>query len=335
MGPTSRTDRRGQLLAVGALGLVVLAALAPSTPTIPPDIDAAAYRDTIEAMRSGLAYPRAVDQVFRHHGLGPVDSVLAIRSPAGFWLLAAVSDGTAWAGFLTLVAGTALVIGVALERPAYAMGVIAFFVTVGSVAWTAPELWAAVLVVAALGLALQDHLVAAALVATVATGLRELAVLALVGLLLHGLRCRTRWWPPVAGIVAATAWYLWHWDRTLPYLAADGAGHQAQLLGTSRGPESVLAMTGTWLPLGLVTGPLLLVAAVAWARRRRRLTLLAPVLALVTAGALVHRPEWSMFVVPLILAIGSDELHHRMVELRASTGSRLTDGLETGRPSTT
>lgn len=328
MAPSGQTDQRAQLVALGVLGLVVVAVLGRSAPTIPSDIDAAAYLDTIEAVRSGLAYHPAVDGVFRGHGLGPVDSVLAIRSPIGFWLLAALGDTMAWIGFLVLVTAAALSIGAGLERPAYAMGVVAFFVTVGSVAWTAPELWAAVLVVAAIGLALQDHLVAAAMVATVATGLRELAVLALVGLLLHGLRSRTKWWPPVVGIATATGWYLWHWNRTLPYLVPDGAGHQAQLLGTSRGPQSVLAMTGTWLPLGLVTGPLLLVAALAWAHRRRRLALIAPVLALVVTGALVHRPEWAMFVVPVTLAVGTDELHRRVVDLRASTVAPVVENPE-------
>lgn len=309
----TRSDTRAQLLAVGAVGLIVLVALGRSAPAIPGNIDPAVYQDIVNELRSGQEFHQTVDSVFRRYGMGPVDSVLAIRSPIGFWWLALVGNDTiVWIIFLLVVTAAALVLGSGLDRPVYAIGVIWYFAVVGMAAWTAPELWAAVLVVMAVGLALRDRWVEATIAAAVATSLRELAVLVLIGLFLSRLRYRSGWSVPIVGAALCAGLYLWHWSRTAPFLVADGSGRQAELLGTGQGPGGVLEMMSTWLPGGIIIGPILFLAAVSWAHRHDAVPLVVPAVGLVLAGLIVDRPEWAIFVVPLTLPLGADEIEHRI-----------------------
>lgn len=321
--PEVRSDSRAQLFIVAAVGLIVIIAVGRSAPTIPENIDPVVYLDVIHELRTGQEFHQTIDSVFRSYEMGPVDSVLAVRSPVGFWWLAGLgSDAIAWLTFLVAATIAALTIGSSLHRPAYAIGVIWYFAMVGTAAWTAPELWASVLVVIAVGLALRDRWIEATIVATVATSIRELALLVLVGLVLSRIRNRSGWSIPVLGIGVCAGLYLWHWNRTLPFLAADGAGKQARLFGTGDIPGSVLDMMSTWLPAGIVLGPVLFVATIAWAHRHGSLLVVAPVLALVMTGLIVHRPEWAIFVVPLTVSLGADELDHqfRLRRLQFSGG---------------
>ncbi len=308
-----------QQVLVGAVGATMMIALGRSVPTIPDNIDPVVYQRIIQAMRRGEGFYPAIDDVFRAHGMGPVDSVLAVRSPLGFEFLAVLgSDAVAWLAFLGAVTLAALLVARTLDSPVVAVVVVVFFVLVGRVAWSAPELWASVLVVAAVGLALDDRWIPAVAVATLATTIRELAVLVLVGIVLSQMRSWRSMVAPIAGLGVAGLFYLSHWDRVTPYLVPTGQGRQATLLGTGSFPTGVVAMMSAWLPAGTVLGPILFVAALVWAQRRGRLALIVPVLGLVATGVVVDRPEWATFVVPLILALGLDELgsHLGRLELR-------------------
>ncbi len=315
-----RPETRPQLLVVGLTGLIVIAVFGRSAPIIPANIDPVVYLDVVDELRSGQPFHRAIDSVFRGYGMGPVDSVLAVRSPVAFWWLASAGgNNIAWLAFLLAATAAAVILGSALERPIYAAAGIGYFAMVGMAAWTAPALWASVLVVMAVGLALRDRWIEAALMATVATSIRELAVLVLLAVLLNRLHNRSGWWAPTAGIGACGAFYLWHWNQTMPFLVDDGAGRQAQLFGTGRVPGSVIDMMSTWLPAGVVVGPILFVATVAWARRNDGLLVVAPVIGLVATGLVVHRPEWAIFVVPLTLPLGGDEIDRRIRRRRRAS----------------
>ncbi len=298
---------------MAGVGAVMLAAFGRSAPTIPDNIDPVVYHRLITAMRDGGGFYRSIDEQFRAHGMGPVDSVLAIRSPLGFWLLTlAGSDLAAWILLVVAATGAAVLMARVLHRPLYAALIVVFFVMVGQVAWTAPELWASILVVAAVALALDERWLSAVVLATVATSLRELAVLVLVGLVLSRLRHGRAIAAPIAGLALATVFYLVHWDQVRPFLVRAGDGRQANLLGTGSLPGGALAMMSTWIPAGVIVGPLLFLAALAWAHRREKLLLLVPVLGLVSTGVLVDRPEWATFVVPFTLTLGLDEVDLRI-----------------------
>ena len=304
---------KAQQRLVAAVGIVMMLALGRSVPAIPGTIDPAVYHRILVSMRDGRRFYDAIDETFRAFGMGPVDSVLAIRSPIGFWLLAAVgSDLIAW----ILLLGGATIAGALMSRvlgqPIHAVWVIVFFAMVGQVAWTAPELWASILVVVALALALDNRWLPAIAAATVAGSIRELAVLVLVGIIWSRRRSRCELVAAVVGLVAVAGIYLVHWTAVTPYLAAAGDGRQAELLGTGSFPGGILAMMSTWVPGGSVVGPVLFVASLVWAHRRGQLSLVAPVLGLVATGAVVDRPEWATFVVPLTLALGLDEIGRRL-----------------------
>lgn len=305
-----------QQLLVAGVGALLTAVLGRTVPAIPDNIDPVVYHRIIGVMRRGTGFYPAIDEVFRAHGMGPVDSFLAVRSPLGFQFLTLLGDDrVAWLAFLAAVTVAAVLLARVLDNPIAAVFVIVFFSVVGQAAWTAPELWASVLVVAAVALALDERWIPAVATATVATSVRELAVLVLVGIALARWRSG-RTVAPMFGFAAAAVFYLIHWNRVAPYLVPPGQGRQATLLGTGSFPTGVLTMMGTWLPAGGVVGPVLFVAALAWAHRRGRLALIGPVLALVLTGLLVNRPEWATFVVPLTLALGLDELGHHIARWR-------------------
>mgnify|MGYP006924546466 CR=1 FL=1 len=287
--------------------------LGRSAPEIPGNIDPFVYHRVVQSMSGGLEFYPSLDEVFRAYGMGPVDSVLAVRSPLGFWFLALIgNDNVTWLLMLAAATVAALLLARTLHNPVLAITVILFFESVGQVAWTAPELWASILVVAAVGLALDEQWIPAAVTATIATSVRELAVLVLVGIAVSQRRSGRSVVAPVVGLGVVTAFYLAHWTRASSYLVPVGEGRQADLFGTGSFPSGVLAMMSTWLPGGVVVGVILFAATLAWAHRRDRLALLAPVLALVLAGVLVDRPEWATFVIPLTLALGLDELVDRI-----------------------
>ena len=326
----SVTESAQRLLVVG-IGVLTMGVLGRSAPDIPDNIDPAVYRRLIEAMRAGGGFYVSIDETFRAHGMGPVDSVLAVRSPLGFQLLALVDrDVIAWLLLLVATTAAAFLLARVLHRPVVAVVVIVFFALVGQVAWTAPELWASVLVVAAVALALDDRWLPAVAVATVATSVRELAVLVLVGLVVSAWRRGRSSTVPLSGLLAAAVYYLVHWSRVMPYLAPAGAGRQADLFGTGSFPGGVVAMTGTWIPGGLAIGPVLFILALAWAGRRGHLPLIAPVLGLVLTGAVVDRPEWATFVVPITLALGLDEILWRIA--RPPGSGRERAGRAAGSP---
>jgi hypothetical protein len=331
--PPARVDNPVVRIRAVAVALVALAsggALALGPANGRPFVDHAVYLRTVSAMRGGAAYYPAMDGALRDV-IGPAGTVRAFRLPTVFWAWAQLPGRTwIWVGFVAVCALTGL-LAVRLGRHALAGPLVTVALLAAGFGlplpgrggrvdqWTLVEIWVAPLVV---GTALawsrrRDGL--AALLAAAAFCVRETTGLLLVGGLLAAWRTGRRRTPWIVGLLAAGAVTLLHAHAAGPFLAGPGSGAETPLLGTGR-PWFVPTMTGAGLPLGVVLGPVLWVAAVAHARHGPghedravgALHLWLPLL-----GLVLRRDYWGLLVLPLVLVWGVDEIAARVEAWRA------------------
>ncbi|MCU1345253.1 MAG: hypothetical protein JWL70_1519 [Acidimicrobiia bacterium] len=290
--------------------LLVAGAVAAVASTHVPRVggDPAVYLDTVHRMRHGIGYYRAMDEAMRAVGIGPVQSTRAFRPPTAFllwrWL---PSDRWIWVAFLALtLAATKAVLPMVRHRWV-ALCFTAYLLVVGFDGYSTPELWSTALIATGIGLAWQRRTLPALAVLLVATSFRELAVLALIGVVIDGWNRPHVRAAAIGCGGALVGMYLLHSRGAAPFLVPVGQGKEARLIGSAHFPWSLLNMSGVWLPAGVLTGPLLLALALHRLRAVRRLWLLVPQFSLLLTGLLVHRVEWGMLVVPLTLTLGVDE----------------------------
>ena len=271
--------------------------------------DPLVYLGALHRMRGGQGYYRALDAAMREGRIGPVETVRAFRLPTAFllwrWL---PTDHLVWVGFLVLVVAATAAMAWTVREPLCALLFAGYLIVVGTDGYSAPELWAAPLIAIGFALAMRGRTLTAVAVLLVASSMRELAILALIGVVLDG------WGRPavrraaLGGCSLLAVGALLHARGVRPYLVPQGQGLEAHLLGSARLPQSLLRMSGAWLPAAMVLGPILVVLAVRWVRTHCRGRMVLPHLALLLTGLAVHRPEWGLLIVPFTLCWGVDEL---------------------------
>lgn len=288
----------------------VAVALAGSTPSLKPEVtDPDVYLDAVHRMRGGEGYYDAMDAALRAAGIGPVESVRAMRMPTWFVLARWVpSDRLLWWAFLAMMVVCVVLVTHLVRRPVTAVATAGLMALIGLEGYTFPDVWCVPLVLGAVLAARRQRWWLAIALATGATAIREVAALALVALAVEMVRTTRRWMPPLLALAAAAAMGLAHAHAVGPYLVAEGQGREAQLIGSSHGLSSVASMASAWVPGGIAIGVPLYLLAVWSLRRSPLLCTLGVWLALPLVGVVVHRIEWGALVTPVAMALGLDAL---------------------------
>ncbi len=290
--------------------------------------DPAVYLDAVHRMRQGSGYYRAMDAAMQAFGIGPVESTRAFRPPTAFvlwrWL---PSDRYMWMLFLALVVVATAAMASVVRAPYCALLFAGYLIVVGMDGYSSPDLWAVPLMAIGLALAWHRRPLPALAVLLLATTFRELAVLAVIGVVIDGWhRPRVRAAAAGCGALLA-ALVLLHARGADPFLVAAGEGREARFWGSAHVPASPFELAGAWLPGGVVLGVGLLVLTLLWLRTAGRTWLLVPLLALVLTGLVAHRPEWGMLIVPFTLCMGVDQL----VSMRSKRAGGVAQASETSR----
>jgi hypothetical protein len=176
--------------------------------------------------------------------------------------------------------------------------------------WLSVELWAVLLALATIGFWWRRMELPAAAAAVGAALLREHLVLLVVGGALQAWREKRPMWPWIGGLEVFAVAYLAHMAMAMPFVADEG--YEAPLWWTG-GLTEVATMAGFGLPMALVLGPMLIVAAV-W--RSRSEFLPVPLLLLPLAGLVGARPYWGLMVVPVAIAVIVDGAAHTALDGR-------------------
>jgi hypothetical protein len=274
-------------------------------------IDEVINRQTVDQMRTGDGYYEAMEGALRRN-VGPASSVRAFRTPFAFlawrWLPGAGGRWLAYVAVVVLVCGllvsttnapwVAPIVALYLlrfGRPHYASGWIDQYLLV--------ELWALPAVVGAIVAWRVGRTGVATGLAVVASAVRELAVLLVIGAVISAVLRRTPWRPAIVATATMALIFGVHGWLTSPHLADRGA--EAALLGTG-GIDRVFTMAAVGLPRPNLVGPLLWGVSWWWLIRQRDVRLFAaPLLALPLIGLFVGRDYWGLLVVPLeLLAAG-------------------------------
>jgi hypothetical protein len=295
-----------RLVVVAVVALCVGSAF--STPSIRNDRDPAAFRDTYLHMREGFGYYKAADLGLKDHGIGPVASARGMRLPTVFLLWRVVGGLHAvWLLYLALViVGTAVAAILLVRSPVLALLPALYLFRLGRDAYPLTELWAVPFIAWAMAATALNRPRLAALLATVATAIRELAFPMLLGGLIVSLRRRRDWWAWVVGIAAVLALFAIHSHLASPYLHTPG--NEAPLLGSAHFPSSFFDLIGFNLVGGAVIGPALFALALWHIRERGWLVAFGPFLALGFVGLVVDRPYWGAMLVPFTLVFGGQQL---------------------------
>lgn len=275
-------------------------------------VDHVINRQTVDAMRSGEGYYEAMDDALREH-VGPASSVRAFRMPTAFlvwrWLPGAHARWLVYVAMVLVVcaclvsATTApwIVPGVALHllrfgRPHDAAGWIDQYLLV--------ELWTLPAIAGAFLAWRRGRPALAAVLAVVATAVRELAALLVVGLVIGAVFRSSRRRPAVVAVAAVVVLVVAHAVFAGPQLADRGT--EAPLLGTG-GLDRVFTMAGVGLPRPDVVGGIVWVVALWWVFHDHDLRpFLAPLLLLPAIGLFVGRDYWGLLVVPLELVAAGE-----------------------------
>jgi hypothetical protein len=307
---TTADPRR--LAAVAVLAICLVYAVAPPGRGVEHFVDEIIYRRTTQQMRHGVGYYRAMDHALRGTN-GPAGSTRAFRTPTVFllwrWL---PGQHAVWLVFVALVALSALLI-LDLSTSVLAAPLVALYLLrlarpyVGG-AWfdqyLVVELWVVPAVVGMVMAWRRDHHWLAAGLALLATAIRELAVLLLIGgLVASWVRrpARRAWpWPWLVALAAAAVGWLVHAHLVHPYLVAHGT--EVRLLGSGHPPRTIVRMMAVGLPAKLVVGPLLWALA-GWRLRRQPdlAALLSPYLLIPLLGIVIGRDYWGFLVAPIAL----------------------------------
>jgi hypothetical protein len=267
-------------------------------------VDQVINRETVQSMRAGAGYYAAMDKALRRHG-GPVSSVRAFRMPMVFLVWRILPGPRAiWLLFVGLVAVTALLFLDLTSAPIIVPFVAWYLLNaarphIGG-AWVDQdlivELWVVPFAAGVLWAWRRTRWGTAAVLAAVATLVRELAAGLVAGGLLAAHVLRRPRWPWLAAAAAVAVGLLLHSASASSHLVAHGS--EIALLGTG-GPDRVATMMGVGLRHPLVLGPVVWVLAVgrlAFDRELRLLFLFYVTLPLI--GFLVGRDYWGFMVVP-------------------------------------
>jgi hypothetical protein len=265
------------------------------------DVDHRAHEATVANLGSGY-YPAMTDAMLERDG-GPSGSVRAWRLPTLFWLWGVI--GTDWSAYLVLLAVACVALIWLLPRPLL-VPFLALYLAVNSfpqlergwqAQWLSVELWAVLLALAAIGFWWRRLELVAAAATVGAALLREHLVLLVVGGALQAWREKRPMWPWVGGLGVFAVAYAAHTAMAMPFVADEGS--EAPLWWTG-GLTEAATMAGFGLPMALVLGPMLVVAAL-W--RSRSDLMPVPLLLLPIAGFVGARPYWGLMVVPVAIAV--------------------------------
>ncbi|MCU1450517.1 MAG: hypothetical protein JWP02_2687 [Acidimicrobiales bacterium] len=311
--------RRLAAAAVVVIGVAFLF-VPPQQPHV-YDNDQLVYARTVAGMRRGESYYKAAAASYRSVG-GAVETTRAFRPPTAFLLWRWIPTRLLWPSFVVAVA---MVSGLLLLRvtsvPLVVPVVTIYLLTLGraGVEYLFVELWAVPLVAAALLAVERRRWWAAAGLALVATAVRELAGVLLIGALAAAIVHRRPWRPWVASIAAAGGLYALHVTLLQPYLVARGS--EERLLGTGS-LGAMLDMAGFQLPAHQVVGALLWALAIVGLVRTRRVALLGPYAMLPALGLLADRPYWRAMAEPFLMVwAGEGVVALRRLSTRSSTGA--------------
>jgi len=200
--------------------------------------------------------------------------------------------------------------------------------------FTLVELWACVLVAAAVVVWSSGHRRTSVVLGVGAILVRETTVLFLVGGLLAAHRNGERRSPWLAGLGIGAAAFALQLVWAAPHLVRHGT--EEPLLGTGRPPLSVLRFMGEGLPAAAILGPIVWFVAVLtllnvlprtderrWVPPAGFDELLLPYLALPILGVLVSRDVWGVLVVPFTVALSASTIDQQLRwALRARTQAR-------------
>jgi hypothetical protein len=272
--------------------------------------DPGVYLDAVHRMRDGSGYYDAMDAAMRAGGIGPVESVRAFRLPTWFHLAQlAPSDRVLWWAFLAIVVtGTVAILARLVLHPLSALAGGAVLALEGLDGYTFPDVWAVPWVAAAWWAAARRRWWAASACGAVATGLREVALLALLAVAVEAWRRARSLRPALVALSALAVLAVVHARGAAAHLVPAGEGREAQFLGSGHGPASVADLATAWVPGGWAVGLPLYGLALWHLHRIRLLPVAAPWLALPLVGLAAHRPEWGALVVPLAVTFGVDAL---------------------------
>jgi hypothetical protein len=310
------TAQRPLVAAAVALSLAICAVYAIAAPARGQEyfVDQAINRVTVEHMRDGDGYYRAMDRALRQYN-GPAGSARAFRLPTPFliWRLLG-SPRAIWLAYVLLVGATARVLASATDAP-LVVPLVAWYLLRAARPHNAGgfvdqylivELWTVPFIAGAIAASLRRRWWAAAALALVATSIRELAALLILGGLLAALAFRLPRRPWLAAIGAAAGILAAHVALVQSHLVAHGS--EIALLGTG-GVRRVFTMMGVGLPHGTVVGPVLwLLAAVRLAADRERALRYGLFLALPIVGLAVGRDYWGFLVVPFMIIWAAEGL---------------------------
>jgi hypothetical protein len=295
-----------RLVVVAVVALCIASAF--STPSIRNDRDPAVFRDTLLFMRQGHGYYKAAELGLEAHFIGPVASARGMRLPTVFLLWRLVGGLHAvWLLYLALVVvGTTVAAILLVRSPLLAALPALYLFRLGRDAYPLTELWAVPFIAWAMAATAANRPRLAAVLATVATAIRELAFPMLVGGLIVSLQRRRERWAWVAGIAAVLGLFAIHSHLASPFLR--NPGHEAPLLGSGSFPSTFVDLIGFNLVGRAVIGPALFALAVWHLRERGWLVAFGPFFALGLVGLLVDRPYWGSMVVPFTLLFGGQQL---------------------------
>jgi hypothetical protein len=268
---------------------------------------------TVALMRRGSGYYTAMNHAMLEVGHAPVDEVRAFRMPTMFMVWRYLpNDHAIWLLFVAMVLMTGLMM-LRLTRLAFVPPLLALVLLatgkrrVGS-GWidqfAVVELWAAPLNVGALLAWKEKRSARAAWLALAAVAVRELSAGLLIGGLIASLRtgrARVHW---ITVCALSAVLYFVHSGLAHPFLVAHGKGVELPLLHTG-GVGALVDMMGFGLPLGVVVGPVLWIAAVTQCVRKRN-ELALGLLAVPLTGILIARPYWGLISLPAVLVFGSE-----------------------------
>lgn len=263
-------------------------------------LDQQAFAETVDRMRAGTGYYDAIARSFaeRDTALG---SIGGFRMPTPFVIWRWIPEDSLYGAFVVVVVLATTWLMLWMTRYPLVVAPVTLYmlwVSYGEFeSWLHPEWWVLPIITGALLAHERGRPVLAAALATGACLIREIAVLLVLGGLLHAWRHRQAIGAWLGAVAVSAAAFATH--------ALVASGHVAEQsgemgrLGTGEPPRTILTMSGFRLPLvlGLVIWILTFVAL----RRRGEVLLAGPLALLPLAGIAVNRPYWGMVVTPLFL----------------------------------